>query len=162
LNDEADSAYFEQIKLPGSPRRRGGIALSTAVTALKPLVERKGDLEQRGIFELEIQKRIVKNIFGALKDNYAEKWDDPKNAFMYASGFAAAIEFLRTKLLSYGQLHNRYTSELFRLALPMDRNDLILQEEVKGQGGKEATLTVLSRLNTVFSPETSPVADVEV
>jgi DNA sulfur modification protein DndB len=36
LNEETDSAYFDQIKLPGSPRRRGGIALSTAVTAINP------------------------------------------------------------------------------------------------------------------------------
>jgi hypothetical protein len=162
LNEERDSAYFEQIKLPGSPRRRGGIALSTAVTAIKPLVEQKGDFEQRGIFELETQKKIVKNVFAALKEIYAERWDDPKNAFMYASGFAAAMEFLRTKLLSYGQLNNRYTSELFRSALPIDSSDVILQEEVKGQGGKEATLTVLERLNTLFAPEASPAAQIEV
>jgi DGQHR domain-containing protein len=162
LNEESDSAYFEQIKLPGSPRRRGGIALSTAVTAIKPLVEIKGDFEQRGIFELETQKKIVKNLFAALKDIYANRWDDSKNAFMYASGFAAAVEFLRTKLLSYGQLNNRYTSDVFRSALTIDGNDIILQEEVKGQGGKEATLTILERLNTMFSPAAQPAAHIEV
>jgi DNA sulfur modification protein DndB len=162
LNEESDSAYFEQIKLPGSPRRRGGIALSTAVTAIKPLVEQKGDFEQRGIFELETQKKIVKNLFTALKEIYADQWDDSKNAFMYASGFAAAVEFLRTKLLSYGQRDNRYTSDVFRSVLMIDKNDLILQEEVKGRGGKEATLAVLERLNTLFSPEAPTPSQIEV
>lgn len=162
LNEEQDSPYFEQIKLPGSPRRRGGIALSTAVTALKPLVEEKGDFEQRGIFELEIQKKIVKNVFSALKDRYGDQWDDPKNAFMYASGFAAAIELLRTKLLSYGQLNNKYTKEAFLVALPMDRNDLIMQEEVKGRGGKEAPLLILDRLNAIFTPDTPESSGIEV
>ncbi len=136
--------------------------MSTAVTAIKPLVEIKGDFEQRGIFELETQKKIVKNLFAALKDIYANRWDDSKNAFMYASGFAAAVEFLRTKLLSYGQLNNRYTSDVFRSALTIDGNDIILQEEVKGQGGKEATLTILERLNTMFSPAAQPAAHIEV
>jgi hypothetical protein len=46
--------------------------------------------------------------------------------------------------------------------LPIDSSDVILQEEVKGQGGKEATLTVLERLNTLFAPEASPAAQIEV
>jgi DNA sulfur modification protein DndB len=163
LNEESDSPYFEQIKLPGSPRRRGGIALSTAVTALKPLVEEKGDLDQRGLREFEIQKKVVKNLFNALKERYGDHWDDSKNAFMYASGFAGAIEFLRTKLLSYGQImNNNYTKDLFLKALPLDNNDLILQEEVKGRGGKDAPGAILDRLNTIFSPEGSQEASIEV
>lgn len=126
------------------------------------MVEQKADFEQRGIFELETQKKIVKNVFTALKDIYGDRWDDPKNAFMYASGFAAAIEFLRTKLLTYGQLNSRYTSEVFRSVLTIDGNDIILQEEVKGKGGKEATLAVLERLNTLFSPEAKPAVKIEV
>jgi DNA sulfur modification protein DndB len=153
LNDDDDSPYFDQIKLPGSPRRKGGIALSTAVTALKPLVEEKGDFEQRGIFELEIQKKIVKNLFSALKEIYGNRWDERDNAFMYASGFAGAIDFLRTKLLTHGQKTGKFTKESFRAVIQMDESDLILQEEVKGKGGKDAPLLILDRLNAMFTPD---------
>jgi DGQHR domain-containing protein len=63
LNDESESPYFGQIKFPGAPKRKGGIALSTAVTAIKPLVEDKGNFEQIDVYELEVQKQIVLNFF---------------------------------------------------------------------------------------------------
>ena len=44
LNSD-DSPDDNGFKLPGSPTRKGGIALSIAVTALKPLVEEKGSFE---------------------------------------------------------------------------------------------------------------------
>ncbi|WP_212637273.1 DGQHR domain-containing protein [Serratia marcescens] len=50
--------YNKWIKLPNQERQRGGIALSTAVNAIKPLVDSKGQLEQIGATELEIQKII--------------------------------------------------------------------------------------------------------
>ena len=152
LNEEEDSPYYELIKLPGSPRRRGGIALSTAVTAIKPLVEPKGDFEQRGITEFEMQKQIIKNLFDALKHHYGRAWDDPKNAFMYASGFIGATEFLRTRLLSYGQDRKSYTKKTFIDALQISPEDLILQDEVKGKGGKDAPHIILDRLNSFFAP----------
>ena len=58
LNEDEDSPYANTIKFPGSPRSRGGIALSTVVTALKALVEAKGDFEQRHIFDLETQGHL--------------------------------------------------------------------------------------------------------
>ena len=70
--DGSESPYNGLIKLPGQPRRKGGIALSTVVAAIKPLVEPKGDLEQLGIAELEIQKRIVLNLFLVLRDKYGK------------------------------------------------------------------------------------------
>ncbi len=162
LNEEEDSPYFEQIKLPGSPRRKGGIALSTAVTAIKPLVENKGDFEQRNISELEIQKKIIKNLFSALKNKYSDQWDDKTNAFLYASGFIGAIEFLRTKLLSYGQSQGKYTMGLFSDSISMQPNDLILQEEVKGKGGKDAPVIILERLNNLFTPNVEQIKTIEV
>lgn len=162
LNEEEDSAYYEQIKLPGSPRRKGGIALSTAVTAIKPLVEPKGDFEQRGIIELEIQKQIIKNLFGALRERYGDSWEEATNAFMYASGFIGAIDFLRTKLLSYGHTHRKYTQRLFYDAIKLSSRDLILQQEVKGKGGKDAPATIVDRLNAVFEPQNGFKGDIEV
>lgn len=162
LNQEIGSAYYEQIKLPGSPRRRGGIALSTAVTAIKPLVEEKGDFEQRGIADFEIQKQVISNYFNALKDRYGQKWDTKENAFMYASGFIAAVDFLRIKLLSYGHTHKSYTQKTFYDVIQLVQNDLIMQEEVKGKGGKDAPQIILERLNQYFHPRDSASDNFEV
>ena len=57
LNQGEMSPYHENIKLPNQPIRRGGIALSTAVAALKPLVESKGIFEQIDASELEVQQK---------------------------------------------------------------------------------------------------------
>ncbi|WP_111772100.1 DGQHR domain-containing protein [Methylorubrum extorquens] len=162
LNDDEDSPYYDQIKLPGAPQRKGGIALSTAVTALKPLVEEKGEFEQRGIHELEVQKKIVKNFFGALSELYGNKWSDRTNAFMYASGFSGGIDFLKTKLLVYGQKNGKYTKETFVSVIEMTEDDLILQEEVKGKGGKDAPLLILDRLNNFFKPAVAQPEAIEV
>jgi DNA sulfur modification protein DndB len=162
LHEDEDSPYRDQIKLPGSARRRGGIALSTAVSAIKPLVEDKGDFEQRGILELETQKKIVKNVFSALADKYREDWDDTSNAFMYASGFVGAIDFLRTRLLSYGHNKSSFTKQLFSDAIHMLPSDLVLQVEVKGKGGKDAPGVIMQRLNAMFVPNISTATAFEV
>jgi DNA sulfur modification protein DndB len=44
------------IKLPNQGKQRGGIALSTAVSSIKPLVESKGILEQMGQASLRSKK----------------------------------------------------------------------------------------------------------
>jgi DNA sulfur modification protein DndB len=48
LNDSGEP-YEGLIKFPNQGYRRGGIALSTAVDTIKPLVEAKGVLEQIGV-----------------------------------------------------------------------------------------------------------------
>lgn len=60
LHENDNSPYYDLIKLPGSPRRQGGIALSTAITAIKPMVEEKGDFDQIPISELERQQQLFK------------------------------------------------------------------------------------------------------
>jgi DGQHR domain-containing protein len=162
LNEEEDSPYYEQIKLPGSQRRKGGIALSTAVSAIKPLVDAKGDFEQRNLHEFEVQKKVIKNLFSALKDRYGADWDDRNNAFMYASGFVGAIDFLKTKLLSYCSARRSFTKEIMFKSVKMEKNELILQDEVKGKGGKDAPLIILDRLNDCFTPEIDSNSRIEV
>jgi DGQHR domain-containing protein len=162
LHHDEDSPYFEQTKLPGSPRRKGGIALSTAVAAIKPLVEDKGDFEQRGISELEMQKKVVKNLFSALRELYESSWEDHVNAFMFASGFVGAIDFLRTKLLTYGQARSDYTKELFKDVLRSLKGDLILQQEAKGKGGKDAPNFIRERLTNLFEPGNKEPAKIRV
>jgi DGQHR domain-containing protein len=152
LNEDEDSPYAEIIKFPGSPRSRGGIALSTVVTALKGLVDAKGDFEQRNIFDLETQKKIIRNFFSALSQIYGERWYEANNAFMYAAGFSGGTEFLKTKMLAYCQDRKSFTQKTMKAAFDFSANDLILQEEVKGKGGKEGALVIQERLTGLFKP----------
>lgn len=151
LNDLDDSPYRDLIKFPGSPVRRGGIALSTAVTAIKPLVEEKGDFEQRGVLEFESQTKIILNWFSVLQRIYGEKWFENINAFMFASGFTGAINFLRNRLLTACQDKRSFTSKTMESFFSFDETDLILQEEVKGKGGKEAPQIIEERLMSFFN-----------
>ena len=155
LNEDEDLPYFGTVKFPGSPRSRGGIALSTIVTALKSLVEPKGDFEQRNIFDLETQKKIVKNFFSALSSFYGDRWSATANAFMYGAGFIGGIEFLKTKLLAYCQDRKSFTRGTMQNAFTISASDLIYQDEVKGKGGKEAALLIQERLTNLFKPSLS-------
>jgi DGQHR domain-containing protein len=161
LNEDDDSPYFGTIKFPGSPRSRGGIALSTVVSALKNLVEAKGDFEQRNILDLETQKKIIKNFFLALANAYGERWYETTNAFMYGAGFIGGVEFLKTKMLAYCQDRKSFTQKTMQNAFALSVTDLILQEEVKGKGGKEAALVIQERLTGLFKPALTK-ADYEV
>lgn len=152
LHEDDTSPYFDLIKLPGSPRRQGGIALSTAVTAIKPMVEEKGDFEQIRLTELESQQQVFMNYFGALAEKYGERWTDRSNAFMYAAGFVGAVDFLRLRLIPYGLGRQSFTRATFRDAFDLTPENLILQEEVKGVGGKDAPRRIFDRLNGIFTP----------
>lgn len=148
LNESEDSAYYRNIKFPGDKIRKGGIALSTAVTALKPLVEDKGVFEQIGVNELEVQKQIVNNFFRALKSLYGDKpWHERDNAFQYASGFAGAIDFLTNRFLTFCmQNRKNFQVDFICSTLELSRDNLITQDEVAGLGGKEGRRYVFDRL----------------
>ncbi len=149
LNETEDSPYFDNIKFPGGTIRRGGIALSTAVTAIKPLVEEKGNFEQIGVSELEIQKQAVLNFFLALEQKYEEQWAKKDNAFQYASGFIGAMDFFRLKMLPYCNSKKSFKVEAMGKVINLAWDNLILQEEVKGLGGKEGP----SSLSDLMSPK---------
>ncbi len=158
LNSMEESPYYNNIKFPGSPKRKGGIALSTAVSAIKPLVEEKGDFEQIGFKELESQKQAILNFFIALENKYHNQWDKKDNAFQYASGFIGAIDFLKLKVIPYCNSKKSFTVKTVEDILNFDYDGLIYQEEVKGLGGKEASKRVYDRLVNAFVPEqTEPV-----
>lgn len=162
LNDEKDSPYHENIKFPGDPKRKGGIALSTAVTALKPLVEEKGYFEQIGITELHLQQVIIMNFFKALQEKYGKNWNSPKNAFQYASGFVGAIDFFKTRLLSYCSQIGKFKVDTITALIDLGPDDLILQDEVKGLGGKEAPRNIARRLVDAFEPSRNQSNNFEV
>lgn len=153
LNEDEDSPYHGQIKLPGAPTRRGGIALSTAVSAIKPLVEEKGDFERIGVKELNMQKQIILNLFSALSEKYGAKWWEKENAFMYAAGFTGAINFLQLKLFPYCNQRSSFSAKTIAESLNMPENRLIEQADLKSLGGGEATRRVYERLNEQFRPK---------
>lgn len=144
--------YSGWIKLPNQERQRGGVALSTAVNAIKPLVDTKGLLEQIGASELEVQKAIFSNFFGALKDKYGDRWDDRGNAFIYASGFIGAVEFFRSHMFDYCKSQGSFERATIAGALSLEQSGRILQEDVKGFGGTEAANAIRDRLLSSFSP----------
>ena len=162
LKDEHGSPYFSNIKVPGDAKRKGGIALSTAVTALKPLVEEKGSFEQLDITELETQKTIVFNFFTALQLKYGDMWDSKDNAFQYASGFMGAIDFFRQKIINYCDSKNSFRPEVITEVLNIHHDNLILQDHVKGLGGKDAPRTIYKLLLESFKPAVKPHKSYEV
>lgn len=153
LNEEATSPYNGEIKLPGGKMRKGGVALSTAVVAIKPLVDDKGSFEQIGLSNLEDQRRVVLNLFLALQSKYGDKWDDKDNAFLWAAGFAAAMQFLHLKLMSYCSGKHSFEQKTISDALTLDEESLILQSDIKGLGGSNATAEVYNRLVQAFAPK---------
>jgi DGQHR domain-containing protein len=150
LNETDNSPYFGEIKFPGDPPRRGGISLSTVVTAIKPLVEDKGVFEQIDVRELEMQRKIIFNLLTVLKKKYGEKWAARENVFMFAAGFMGAMDFLKLKLITYCNNKGSFTDATIAAALSLDPSNLILQDETKGMGGNDAAKLVYDRLVEVF------------
>ncbi|MEP5765549.1 MAG: DGQHR domain-containing protein [Halieaceae bacterium] len=154
LNEVSESPYHSSIKFPGEKRRKGGVALSSAVTAIKELVMSKGSFDQVGVTELEVQKKCLMNFFTALSEIYGEEWQSRTNAFQYAAGFTAACQFLQLKIIPYCSSKSSFEAKVIRNALPLDRKGLILQDEVKLQSGSEAVNIIYERLSDAFSPDT--------
>lgn len=147
-----DQPYFGWIKLPNQDRQRGGVALSTAVSAIKPIVDSKGVLDQLGASELETQKVIFSNYFNAIRAKYGVKWNDRTNAFIYASGFIGAVEFFKSHMFDYCKGKSSFEEMTIKEAIVLDETSRILQEDVKGLGGTEAANVVRDRLISAFRP----------
>lgn len=157
LHEEKTSPYYEDIKFPGGAKRKGGIALSTAVSAIKPLVESKGVFEQIGVTELQAQKVAIMNFFYVIAQQYGDQaWWDKSNAFRYAAGFTGGIEFFSLKLIPYCNAKRSFRQDTISSVLRLRGSSLILQDEVKGLGGTDAVRKVFERLTEAFSPEDAP------
>jgi DNA sulfur modification protein DndB len=152
LNDDPDSPYNGEIKLPGGKMRKGGIALSTAVVAIKPLVEDRGSFDQIGLSNFEDQRSVILNLFLALKSKYGEQWEDKDNAFLWAAGFTAALQFLNLKLMSYCSGKQSFEKSTIAQAIVLNEDNLIHQSDIKGFGGSRATQEVYARLLAAFRP----------
>jgi len=162
LNEIEDSPFNDKIKFPGAKKRKGGIALSTAVSSIKPLVEEKATLEQIGIFELERQRRIVLNFFKAIQEKYQDSWEQKDNVFLYAAGFAGALDFLHHVIIPYCDRKASFTVETIKNTLNFSKSQLISQSEVKGMGGTAAQKYVYEKLRDVFETSDETKKTVEI
>lgn len=155
LYTDRESPYYQQIKIPGSPRRKGGVALSTAVSSIKPLVEFKGTFEQHNINGIEIQKEIIKNFFVVVSEAYGVEWLNANNAFIYSSGFTGAIEFLEKRVVPNCASNGMdFSQDFMRSVINLEESGLILQEEVKGLQGKQGPRVIFDLLVSSFTPRT--------
>ena len=151
LNEEPSSPYFGEVKLPGSPIRMGGIALSSVVTAIKPIVDDQGVLPQAGINELESQKKVIHNFFDALRRRYGEEWNLRTNAFMYSSGFVGAMQFFSLRITPYCVNARSFKADTIYDAIQLSGNQLIHQADVRGgASGQSAAKEIFDRLVDVF------------
>ncbi len=153
LHESDDSPYNGLIKLPGSPRRRGGVALSTVVSVIKPLVEDKGTFEMYGLTELETQKRVMLNYFRALHSKYGMRWDGPENVFNFASGFSAAVRFLQVKLIPYCADRGDFSEKAIAANLAVDPATFVSQADLRGLGGGDSINQVYDALVENFVHE---------
>ena len=152
LHENDASPYYGEIKFPGAPRKRGGVALSSVVSAIKPLVEDKGSFEQIGATELELQQQIIINLFKALQTKYGDDWQEKSNPFMFAGGFVAAIKFLQLKLLPHFNMKGSFTQKDFEDVIDLPTDNLIQQVEVKNKAGQEVQTLIYERLVGAFLP----------
>jgi len=162
LNEQEGSPYKGFVRFPGQSglaaagtRRRNspGLDLSSMITSLKPIVEEKGVFEQVGVSELEMQTAALFNYFNVLKEWYGGLWTDKDNAFLTAAGFSGAIEFLKSKLVSYCTSKSSFETATIRQALELDPEDVILRSHIKGLQGRNATRTVSELLVEKFLPQ---------
>lgn len=151
LNDEG-GPYYRMIKFPGEEPRKGGVALSTVVSAIKPLIEPNGILDQVKISTLENQTKVFTNFFNSLKDAYGHEWLDKQNAFMYAAGFSGAVEFLGKRIVPYCVKNESFSDATIQKALSMKQESLLFQKELSGKSGTEAQKHVFNRLDELFEP----------
>jgi DGQHR domain-containing protein len=148
--NEIGAPYEGMIKFPGEQPRKGGVALSTVVTSIKPLIEENGVFDQVGLATFENQTAVVSNFFNALREKYGKLWFDRQNAFMFAGGFAGGIDFLAMRIVPYCVTSKSFSIRTMSSAIEMDESSLLLQKEISGKSGGEAQKAVFSRLDECF------------
>ncbi|MCC6555964.1 MAG: DGQHR domain-containing protein [Polyangiaceae bacterium] len=163
LHETEGSPYEALIKLPGAPRSHGGIALSTVVTAIKPLVADKGTLEQYGVGELEMQFKAILNFLASLQSKYGDSWYNLKeNAFLFAAGFAGAMDFFRTRMVPYCGKESDFQQQFMAAALRIERKAFIRPADTSGLSGKAAASRVAELLTERFSPRAVPASAIKI
>lgn len=152
LNAQVGSPYEGYIKFPGAPASQKGLALSTVVSAVKPLIEDKGAFEQVGLKELHMQSQFLVNFFGVLRDGYGIEWESKTNVFRTALGFMGAIEFVKNRLIVHCNLLGDFTSAAIKKVMPIEAGSLIRTQSIEGLQGRRAATKVAEELEAIFDP----------
>jgi DNA sulfur modification protein DndB len=152
LNERSDSPFVGYVNFPGTPKGHKGLALSTIVSAVKPLAEEKGVFDQVGLSELQMQSQFLINFFNVLRDSYGAEWESPSNVFRMAAGFVGAIEFVKNKLVVHCNIAGDFTSAAIAKVLKLSPGSLIRRESIEGLQGRRAFSYVASALDEIFDP----------
>jgi DGQHR domain-containing protein len=153
LNENNSSPYCNYVKFPGAPRGQKGLALSTVVSAVKPLVEDRGIFEQVGLTQLQMQSRFLINFFTVLRDAYGAEWESPKNVFKMAAGFVGAIEFIKNKLVVHCNLTGDFTVGAIKKVINIGSGSLIRRDSIEGLQGRKAYNQIAQSLDSLFDPQ---------
>ncbi|MBJ9958174.1 DGQHR domain-containing protein [Acinetobacter courvalinii] len=149
LNEDVESSFYKLIKFPGSPRGVGSIDLSTFVSAFKESLKKDGRFYNYKISQLDNQKALISNFYQAIKNYYIEAkiWNSSsKNPFLKASGFNGSIDFLLETLIGKCAERKSFTVKTIMEIIDLDKNDLLIVEDLKGLDGKTARKKVKESL----------------
>ena len=152
LNENSDSPFRGYIKFPGAPAGQKGLALSTVVSAVKPLVEEKGVFEQVGLSQLQMQSQFLMNFFNVLRNAYGAQWESPSNVFRMAAGFVGALEFVKNKLIVHCNINGDFTLGAIEKVMKIEQGSLIRRDSIEGLQGRRAFNYVAEALEALFDP----------
>lgn len=155
LNEQESSPYLNYVKFPGAPKSQKGLALSTVVSAVKPLVEEKGIFEQVGLHELQMQTQFLINFFSVLRNAYGAEWESPNCVFRSAAGFVGAIEFVKNKLIPHCNISGDFTMQAIDKVMKIAPGSLIRRDSIEGLQGRRAFNQVADSLEQLFDPQGS-------
>ena len=153
LNESQKSPYLGYIKFPGAPKGQKGLALSTVVSAVKPLVEEKGVFEQVGLSQLRMQTQFLINFFTVLRNAYGAEWESPSNVFRMAAGFVGAIDFVKNKLIVHCNISGDFTEAAIEKVMNITPGSLIQKDTIEGLQGRRAFSQVAEALEELFDPK---------
>lgn len=153
LNENPKSPYLGYIKFPGAPKGQKGLALSTVVSAVKPLVEGKGVFEQVGLSQLQMQTQFLINFFTVLRNAYGAEWESPSNVFRLAAGFVGAVEFVKNKLVVHCNISGDFTTEAIEKVMNIAPGSIIRRDSIEGLQGRRAFNQVSQALEDLFDPK---------
>jgi DGQHR domain-containing protein len=152
LNENDSSPFLGYIKFPGAHSGQKGLALSTIVSAVKPLVEEKGVFEQVGLSQLQMQSQFLINFFSVLRDAYGAEWESPSNVFRMAAGFLGGIEFVKNKLVVHCNITGDFTEQAIAKVMKLSPGSLIHRDAIGGLQGRRAFIHVAAVLESIFDP----------
>lgn len=144
LNDSPDSAYYNLVKIPGTPRGMGVIDMSTIVSVLKDKLTSQGVFARYRLTSLENQRATIGNYFRALRkwyDNDGIWTSKTKNPFLTNAGFIAAAEILCNLIIPKCAGKGDFKIESMYSLLNLE-DYLLTRADIKNQDGKTQRKTI--------------------